>query len=191
MPGKEVPGLCLSCGCDQPGNAHGIGVSITLGDLQAAADAAGITLVRAAANILQTLTGTLADNEPEPEGPEEHFLLGVAYQPGRDPRIARGVDGARDCFTPGELEHAAWNFMLDGRQHGLFHMDGTEGAAQTVESGIYRNPIPWIVDDDLIVRKGTWLVGALVDDKGWELHKQGKVNGLSPQGPARRRRIRH
>jgi hypothetical protein len=114
----------------------------------------------------------------------------VAYQPGRDPRIAKGVDGGRDYFTPAELEKAAWSFMLNGQQHGMFHLDGTEGAAQTVENYIYRNPLPWIVGDDLIVRKGTWLQGLLVDDKGWELHKQGRVGGLSPQGAAVRRRAR-
>lgn len=182
--------MCLSCGCDQPASTHGSKANITLAGLQAAADVAGISLVRAAANILQTLTGTLEDNEPDPEGPEQHFLLGVAYQPGRDPRIAKGMDGGRDYFEPWELERAAWNFMLHGQQHGLFHLDGTAGVAKTVESGIYRNPLPWIVSDDLIVRKGTWTVGVLVDDKGWDLHKQGKIGGLSPQGTARRRRPR-
>ena len=146
--------------------------------------------MRAAANILQTVTGTLEDNEPEPEGPEQHFLLGVAYQPGMDPRIQKGQDGGRDYFTPQELERACWSFSLNGRQNGLFHLEGTEarGVAKTVETGIYRNPIPWVVSDDLIVRKGTWTLGVLVDDPTWKLHKEGKIGGLSPQGIARRRR---
>lgn len=180
--------MCCSCGCGIPDDDHGAAGAITLADLQAAADAAGISVVRAAANILQTVTGTLEDNQPDPEGPEQHFLLGVAYQPGRDPQIAKGVDGGRDFFTPAELEKAAWQFMLDGQQHGLFHLDGTEGVARTVESGIYRNPVPWVVADDLIVRKGTWTVGVLVDDRGWELHRQGRIGGMSPQGVARRHR---
>lgn len=182
--------MCLSCGCDQPDNPHGDPANITLADLQAAADAAGISLVRAAANILQTITGTLEDNEPDPgTGEEDHFLLGVAYQPGRDSQILKGADGRRDFFTPRELEKAAWSFMIGGHQHGLFHLDGTEGtdAIQTVESSIYRNPIPWIVDDDLWVRKGTWTVGVLTDDKVWDLKKQGRIRGMSPQGGARQR----
>lgn len=146
--------------------------------------------MRAAANILQTVTGTLEDNDdPEQGGPEQQFVLGVAYQPGRDPQIAKGVDGGRDYFTPAELEKAAFRFMLDAQQHGLFHADGSAGAARTVENYIYRNPVPWIVSDDLIVRKGTWLQGLLLDDAAWRLHKQGKINGLSPQGAARRRRV--
>lgn len=182
--------MCTSCGCNEPSNPHGDGRNITIEDLQAAADAAGISLVRAAANILQTVTGTLEDNEPEPDGPEQQFVCGVAYQAGPDPRIAKGVDGGRDFFTARELEKAAWSFMLNGQHHGLFHADGSDGVAKTVENSIYRNPIPWVVDDDLIVRKGDWIQGLLLDDAAWRLHKQGKVNGLSPQGVARRRRAR-
>lgn len=179
--------VCLSCGCNEPENPHGDSRNITIVDLQSAADAAGISLVRAAANILQTVTGTLEADEPESDdGTEDHFLYGVAYQAGRDPRIAKGMDGGRDYFSPRSLELASWSFMLGGHQHGLFHMDGTEGVAKTVESGIYRNPVPWVVSDDLIVRKGDWCVGVLVDDAGWQLYKDGKINGLSPQGTARR-----
>jgi hypothetical protein len=180
--------MCLDCGCGELENDHGDSRHITITDLQHAAGASGVSLARAAANILQTVTGTLEDNEPDTEGPERQFLYGVAYQPGRDPRIAKGQDGGRDFFTADELEKAAWSFMLGGHQHGLFHMDGTEGVARTVESGIYRNPVPWLISDDLIVRKGTWTVGVLVDDKSWDLHKRGKLTGLSPQGIARRRR---
>jgi len=180
--------MCLDCGCGEPGNDHGDPAHLLLHALQAAADASGVSLAAAASNILRTVTGTL-DNEDEPQdGPPDQFLYGVAYQAGPDPRIRTGADGGRDYFTPRSLELAAWSFMLGGHQHGLFHADGTEGAARTVESGIYRNPIPWVIDDDLIVRKGDWTVGVLVDDEGWALHQQGKIGGLSPQGGGKRRR---
>lgn len=182
--------MCLDCGCGEQGNDHGDPRHITLADLQAAADAAGISLVRAAANILQTVTGTLESDEPEPEGPERRFLAGVAYQAGQDPRIAKGMDGGRDYFSAAELEKAAHSFMLGGQQHGLFHMDGTEGAARTVESAIYRNPVPWVVSDDLMVRKGDWYLAAILDEPAWKLYKAGKISGFSPQGVARRRRVR-
>lgn len=179
--------ICLDCGCGEPANDHGDPRHITLDDLQAAADASGVGLAVAASNILRTVTGTLGDDEPE-DGPEQRFLYGIAYQAGQDPRIAKGLDGGRDFFSPRELERAAWSFMLNGHQHGLFHADGSEGVAKTVESGIYRNPVPWVISDDLIVRKGDWTVGVLADDRVWQLHKSGKVAGLSPQGVARRRR---
>lgn len=179
--------MCLSCGCGLADDDHGNPAHITLADLQAAADASGVGIYTAAANILRTITGTLGDDEPQ-DGPPDQFLYGVAYQAGPDPRIQRGADGGRDWFSPRELELASWSFMLGGHQHGLMHMDGTEGAARTVESGIYRNPIPWVISDDLIVRKGDWTMGVLVNDEAWALHKQGKIGGLSPQGGGKRRR---
>ena len=180
--------MCLSCGCGEPGNAHGDGRAFTVAGIEQAADAAGISVIRAACNILQTVTGTLEDNEPDPPPDEpQRFLLGVAYQPGPDPRITKGLDGGRDYFTPGELERAAWGFMRSGQQHGLFHADGTEGAAITVESSIYRNPLPWIISDDLIIRKGTWLVGSILDEPAWNLYLDDRIGGYSPQGQARRR----
>lgn len=100
------------------------------------------------------------------------------------------MDGGRDYFSAAELEKAAHSFMLGGQQHGLFHMDGTEGAARTVESAIYRNPVPWVVSDDLMVRKGDWYLAAILDEPAWKLYKAGKISGFSPQGVARRRRVR-
>jgi hypothetical protein len=181
---------CLDCGCGLLANGHDDSRHITLDDLQAAAEASGVSMVRAAANILQTITGTLEDGEPEPEGPELQFLAGVAYQCGADARISKGLDGGRDWFSAPELERAAHNFMLKGQQHGLFHVEGTEGAARTVESAIYRNPIPWVISDDLMVRKGDWYIAAILDDPAWKLYKAGKIGGFSPQGVARRRRTR-
>lgn len=181
--------MCLDCGCGEPENDHGDPAHITLAVLQAAADASGVGIYVAASNILRTITGTLGDDELQ-DGPPDQFLYGIAYQAGPDPRIQVGADGGRDYFAPRALELAAWSFMLGGHQHGLFHADNSEGAARTVESGIYRNPIPWVIDDDLIVRKGDWTVGVLADDEAWALHGQGKIGGLSPQGGAKRRRPR-
>ncbi len=141
---------------------------------------------------------------------ERRFCMGVAYQAGPDPRIAKGVDGGRDYLEPEELELAAWSFMLKGQQHGLFHVEGSEGAARPVESFIYRNPVPWVVSDDaavqkalaglavdaencagpgdLVVRPGDWCLGAILSPPAWDLYKSGRVGGWSPQGTARRRR---
>ena len=143
---------------------------------------------------------------------EQRLLIGIAYQAGPDPRIKKGQDGGRDYFEAAELEKAAHSFMLSGQQHGLFHVDGSEGAARPVESFIYRNPVPWLVSDraevrkalaelaaevekcagpdDLIVRDGDWCLGAILSPKAWDLYKAGKINGWSPQGVARRRRVR-
>ena len=43
--------MCLSCGCGKPSDQHGNPDNITMEDLQAAADAAGISADEAARNI--------------------------------------------------------------------------------------------------------------------------------------------
>lgn len=179
--------MCLDCGCGEFENDHGDPAHLTVAALQAAADASGVGLAVAAANILRTVTGTLGEDEPG-DGPAQQYVCGIAYQSGPDPRIAKGLDGARDYFEPAELEKACFSFMTSGQQAGLFHLDGTLGHAQPVENYIYRNPVPWVLGPDLIVKKGDWLQGYLLDDRAWDLVKAGKVSGLSPQGVARRRK---
>ena len=187
--------MCCSCGCvlagtGAPDDDHGDPRQITLSDLVAAADANGVSPAEIAAMVGASLQATAAAPGIAKSEPEQKFLLGLAYQAGRQPEIRKGVDGGRDYFEPADLERASWSFMLNGHQHGLFHLDGTEGVAKTVESGIYRNSIPWVAGPDLIVRQGDWTVGVLADDKAWQAYKDGRVGGLSPQGTARRLRIR-
>lgn len=116
------------------------------------------------------------------------YILGLAYQAGQDPQIARGADGRRDFFTPDELEKAAFSFLKSSPTIGLFHEDGTEGAAQVVESYIYRGP-DWQVADQ-VIKAGDWLIGVICDDAAWSLVTSGRVTGFSPQGAAKRRPVR-
>lgn len=202
--------MCLDCGCHQPENDHGDPRHITLADLTAAAAASGVTIAQAAANIVGTLASppvpvtadtvdaAISDLETEVAkagAGEQRYVLGVAYQAGRDPRIAKGVDGGRDFFTEAELERAAWSLLVNGPRVGAFHLPGTDedgGQAQIVESYIYRNDEPWVIpggpgQEPVIVRKGDWLVGAILSERAWQLVKAGKIGGWSPQGVARRR----
>lgn len=118
------------------------------------------------------------------------YVLAVAYQPGFDKRIQKGVDGGRDAFTEAELEKAAFSFLASGNpQVGIGHADGTVGAATVVESYIYRNEVPWDIGNGITVTKGTWLIGAILDPKSWQMALDGRLNGMSPQGTARRRRV--
>jgi len=120
---------------------------------------------------------------------EQRFVLGIAYQAGPDPRIQRGVDGGRDYFTKEELEKACWSYMRSGApQMNAFHLDGTEDCAEPVESFIWRWP-DWDAGDGVVVKDGDWCLGAILSPRMWALHKAGKVNGLSPEGTARRRRV--
>jgi hypothetical protein len=121
----------------------------------------------------------------------QRYVLAVAYQPDRDPRIQKGQDGGRDFFSEEELEKAAFSFLLSGNpQIGIGHADGSAGAARVVESYIYRNEQPWDIGNGIVVTKGTWLIGAILDPKSWEMALDGRLTGMSPQGTARRRRVR-
>lgn len=120
----------------------------------------------------------------------QRYVLGVAYQAGPDPRIAKGQDGGRDFFTEAELEKAAWEFLKNGPRTGAFHLDGTDDAyATVVESYIYRGP-DWDLGEGLVVKSGDWLVGAILSETAWDMHRRGVITGWSPQGVARRRRYR-
>lgn len=116
----------------------------------------------------------------------QRYVLGIAYQAGPAPEIRRGADGGRDYFSEAELERAAWGFLQKGAQVGLFHgPEESVGAATVVESYIWRGD-DWDLGDGTVVRKGTWLIGAVLSERAWELYKSGKVTGFSPQGMARR-----
>ena len=119
--------------------------------------------------------------------PEQRYVLGIAYQAGYDPKIAKGADGATDYFTAEELEKACWSFLPGGAEVGLFHADGTAGHATVVESYVYRGP-DWDLGDGVIVKAGDWLVGAILDEVAWGLHKRGLITGWSPQGVGKRRK---
>ena len=76
---------------------------------------------------------------------EQRFILGLAYQAGRDPRIAKGADGGRDFFTAEELEKACWSFLPGGADVGLFHgPDDTIGHFTVTESA--SGPVETYVD---------------------------------------------
>jgi len=122
-----------------------------------------------------------------PDEPQR-YVLSIAYKAGPDPRITRGADGGRDYVSEAELERAAFGYLAKGNpQVGVGHLDGTTGAATVVESYIWRGD-PWDLGDGIVVTKGDWLIGMILDERSWSLAQQGRLTGLSPQGQARRRR---
>lgn len=124
--------------------------------------------------------------------PEQQFTLCVGY-PARKPDIGVAQDGFRDWSSEESVEKAAWNYLRKSPKVGLHHMpgDSTEGAAEVVESYIYRQDEPWIIKaadgTEQKICKGDWLIGLVWSDAGWAAIKSGEINGVSPQGRARRR----
>lgn len=121
---------------------------------------------------------------------EQRYVLGVGYWAGPRDQIGTGADGGRDFISAVELEKSAWGYIKKGSRVGLFHAEHTEGHADVVESYIYRGPDWHIIDTTgrtQVIKAGDWLVGMILDPIAWDLYKTGQLDGLSPQGRARRR----
>ena len=113
---------------------------------------------------------------------EMRYTLGLAY-PHNRVDVAVAQDGHRDFVGAAALEKCAWNFAKH-RKITMFHQKGTDGAAEVVESYVYRGP-DWQVSDT-VIKSGDWLVGCIWTEDAWPLVKTGLINGFSPEGGARR-----
>jgi len=192
--------MCLSCGCFEPANDHQDSRNITLLDLRCAAEAVGISVTEAAANLGQTLALCVATKRsatPPSDTAmcvvkataEKRYTLGLAY-PAMRPDVNRAADGYIDFASHEVLEQTAWNYMAKHRDINLFHKGGTSGHATVVESYLYRGP-DWhqtspVDGKEYVIKAGDWMLGTVWDDHGWQLVKAGLVNGWSPEGGAAR-----
>jgi Putative phage serine protease XkdF len=194
--------VCLSCGCvpsgGSPTDDHGDPANLTLGDLTDAANAQGMAVNQAAQNICDSLATMEAAQEVEMTGDggdidvvvkalavaPKRFVLGVAYPADR-------VDGHGEYMTADQLEATAWDYARNHRRIGFYHVDGTEGHADVVESYIYRGP-DWVTSDidgrEQVIKAGDWVLGGILDEAGFDLVRRRKADGWSVDGMARRRR---
>lgn len=184
--------MCISCPCRNYSQKHDP-AAIDWADFQAAADDAGITPRQAAWNVLRGVNAMSSTDDAEKSvavevfksEPERRYTLGLAYGANL-PDVGKAADGYRDFAGVTALEDAAWSFLRKGAQVGLDHADGTEGHGTVVESYIYRGP-DWPQENGYVVKAGDWLVGTVWDEPTWAGIKDGRWNGYSPQGSARRR----
>jgi hypothetical protein len=125
------------------------------------------------------IVGRLVKSEPA-----KQFTLTVAY-PANKPDVGKARDGHRDFAGEDDIEKAAHQYMLNSREVGLWHENGTEGAGRVVESYIYRGP-DWTIGD-YVVKAGDWLLGVKWGDSAWAQILDNKIQGLSMQGTAKRK----
>jgi hypothetical protein len=131
---------------------------------------------------------------------ERRFTLNVIY-PALKADVGRALDGHRDFAQPGVVERACWKYMREYRQVGSFHTEEqaaaaggvlkADGAADLVECGIYRNPVPWVIKGadgtETVVTEGDWLGGFIWTPDDWALIKAGKMGQVSVEGGAVRK----
>lgn len=181
--------MCATCGCvlggASPNDTHGDDRNITLGELEEAAAAQAIDVRQAAQNALDTLAflddqeATQAVVKQLAVGPNpKRYVLGVAYAPNE-------IDGHGDWISEEELEKTAWEYVRKHRRIGFYHIDGTEGHGEVVESYIYRGP-DWEMTDisgqRQVIKSGTWLLGAQLDEVGFGLVLREQADGWSMDG---------
>jgi len=122
--------------------------------------------------------------------PHRRFTLQVAYPVNKADTVV-AADGHRDFSGPEALEDAAWSFLTKSPKVGLHHAPGTDGAGTVCESYIYRGPDWEIAATDgstQVVKAGDWMVGIIWDPQSWDLVLSKRINGVSMQGSATRRR---
>jgi Putative phage serine protease XkdF len=131
---------------------------------------------------------------------ERRYTLNVIY-PADKADVAVALDGHRDFASKAVVEDAAWAYMRNYRQVGVAHSPehaasmGTAfkaaDAAEVVESYIYRGP-DWTIEaadgSQVVIKAGDWLGGFIWSPEAWADIKGGKINGVSPEGGARRRK---
>ncbi len=178
---------------------HGDSRHITLLDLRCAAEAAGVSVLEAAANLSKTVASCCKMTQDRADAmglvikadPEQRYLLTVAY-PAWKADIAVAADGHIDFAPDAVVVRACWNFMRKGCELGLYHEDGHDPAAlgEVVENYIFRAD-PWVIKaadgTEQVIMPGDWLIGAILTPATWRMFKAGLIGGVSPEGRAARR----
>jgi hypothetical protein len=119
---------------------------------------------------------------------ESRVTVALAYPHSKaDKGVA--ADGHIDYAGRTAVERACWAFTSKSRRVGMQHQDGTEGHGEVVESGIHRGP-DWVIKGDdgtaTTIVDGDWVMAVRWDEPTWALIKSKRLNGLSPQGRAKR-----
>lgn len=111
---------------------------------------------------------------------EKRYILGVVLEPndGRDGPLNPDTQG--DVYSASDIEKAAHAWMSDFLNVGLMHVELVGRRVVPVES--YIAPMDMQLGDQKIL-KGSWLLGAIVDDQEiWDAIKAGTLTGWSMGG---------
>lgn len=120
--------------------------------------------------------------EAAQESAEKRYVLGVVLEPNDGIDAALNPDTQGDVYSAADIAKAAHKWMSEYLNVGLMHASLAGRRIVPVESFIA--PVDMQLGEQKIV-KGTWLLGAIVEDPGlWEAVKSGQLTGWSMGGYA-------
>jgi DNA adenine methylase len=106
---------------------------------------------------------------------DQRYVLGVVLEP-------ETVDAQNDIYSVDEVMKSAHTFLAEFRNAGLQHQTLVNDKVRIVES--YLAPADFSLNGEP-VKKGTWLIGMIVDDESiWKAIKSGALTGFSIGGSA-------
>lgn len=111
---------------------------------------------------------------------DERFVLGVVLEPDV-------VDTQKDTYDVETVRATAHKFMREFQNVGLMHKGLINGKAHVVQS--FLAPVDMVIGATTI-KKGTWLIGMIVDDDVlWAAIKSGQLTSFSIGGDAVRKPV--
>lgn len=120
--------------------------------------------------------------EAAQDAAEKRYVLGVVLEPNDGVDAALNPDTQGDVYSAEDIAKAAHKWMSEYLNVGLMHASLAGRRIVPVESFIA--PVDMQLGEQKI-GKGTWLLGAIVEDPGlWEAVKSGQLTGWSMGGYA-------
>ncbi len=112
---------------------------------------------------------------------DRHEIFGWASVVEKDGVLI--VDKQDDVITPGDLETAAYDYVLHARDHGFMHLE--KGTGRLIESMVFTKDKQAALGIDL--GQIGWWVGFHIDDPDvWAAHKRGDLPEFSIGGRGKR-----
>lgn len=135
-----------------------------------AANKKRFAIVKSEDGKIETETSIINKNE------EKKLVTCIVYEPDE-------VDTHGDYMTNDSIEKAAHHFMINGIGADVQH-DNKKANVDIVESWVTKSDT---TINDQLIKKGTWVATAKVNDEMiWKAIKDGKLNGFSMGGTAKK-----
>lgn len=140
-------------------------------------------------DVQKLMDQAIASEIPIYKTDEERYVLGIVLEPNDGDGVPLEPDTQKDIYGRKDVRDAAHKFMEYFGNIGYMHDGFINDKVKILES--YVSPVDFKITDaygnDLIIRKGTWLLAVRVlDDDMWKRVQIGELTGFSIGGNALR-----